>query len=864
MNKITLTSILFLFSSLLIFAQPNWEPVIYTNSTTAYATVKIDGSAATESDIVGAFVGSECRAKGEVVINAGVAYTTLLIQGEQVEEVGFKIYDASADEIYNVDYTTQSSPGGTIGLPPNFLLLEVTTQTNSLEVSPSNQAVSEFSGTTTFSVVSNISWTVSEAEDWLSVTPSNGSNDGILTVTFDANTTTSQRIGTITVSGGGITREVTLTQQGKQLKTYNVTLTSNPESGGTTTGSGQYNENSTVSVTAVPNEGWEFIYWTENDSQVSTDSIYQFTLESDRNLIANFYQISCTPNWEPVIYTNSTTAYGLVTIYGQAASSEDIVGAFVNEECRAVGNVVLNQGNAYVTLLIQGEIVETVKFKLFDKSECAILDNSYFIDTNPGGTIGLPPNFLPLEFPTIPDSLEVTPPNREVDAAPGTTTFNVVSNTSWTVSKTDMWLSLSNTSGSNNDTLVVNYDTNATTSERIGTITVTGGGITREVTVTQSGTAIRLVVSPSNQAVGSSAGNISFAITSNISWRVSKTDTWLSLSDTSGSNDATLTVTYDANSTTSERIGRITVTGGGITREVTVIQSGATVELAVSPSNQEVGSSGGNTNFAITSNISWTVSKTDTWLSLSDTSGSNDAILTVTYDTNATTSIKIGTITVTGGGLTREVTVTQSGASLPGKPILLSPANNIEIPDSTENIKFEWTSVNFAKSYIIEVSTDSLFNDIDGLTDTTITDTTKTYKLELRPDVYYWRIRGKNVSGYGNWSNTFVLTIYMLVDVFENTIPQEFVLHQNYPNPFNPSTMIKYGIPEQSNVKIEIFNMLGQSVGVLVNTDKSVGFYETTWSAANLPSGIYLISIKAEGLSSKKNFTQVKKALLLK
>ncbi len=95
-------------------------------------------------------------------------------------------------------------------------------------------------------------------------------------------------------------------------------------------------------------------------------------------------------------------------------------------------------------------------------------------------------------------------------------------------------------------------------------------------------------------------------------------------------------------------------------------------------------------------------------------------------------------------------------------------------------------------------------------------------------------------------------------------IPDEYVLHQNYPNPFNPTTIVKYGIPEQSNIRIEIFNMLGQSVGLLVNSEKSAGYYETTWDASNLPSGIYLISIRAEGLDSKKNFTQVKKALLLK
>jgi len=50
----------------------------------------------------------------------------------------------------------------------------------------------------------------------------------------------------------------------------------------------------------------------------------------------------------------------------------------------------------------------------------------------------------------------------------------------------------------------------------------------------------------------------------------------------------------------------------------------------------------------------------------------------------------------------------------------------------------------------------------------------------------------------------------------------------------------------------------------LVNDNKPAGWYETTWNAEDLPSGIYFISFKARGISSKKNFIQVKKALLLK
>ena len=128
-----------------------------------------------------------------------------------------------------------------------------------------------------------------------------------------------------------------------------------------------------------------------------------------------------------------------------------------------------------------------------------------------------------------------------------------------------------------------------------------------------------------------------------------------------------------------------------------------------------------------------------------------------------------------------------------------------------------------------------------------------------------YTIRFHSGSAYSEEPYEFTLEFEPTTDIENETVvPDDFALFQNFPNPFNPTTILKYGLPEESNIKIEIFNMLGQSVGVLVNTEKSAGYYETTWNAENLPSGIYLINISAEGLSSKKSFTQVKKALLLK
>jgi len=97
----------------------------------------------------------------------------------------------------------------------------------------------------------------------------------------------------------------------------------------------------------------------------------------------------------------------------------------------------------------------------------------------------------------------------------------------------------------------------------------------------------------------------------------------------------------------------------------------------------------------------------------------------------------------------------------------------------------------------------------------------------------------------------------------EAVIPDVFALHQNYPNPFNPVTTIRYDIPEQALVQIDIYNILGQKVAVLVEGLHEPGFHAVRWNGTNmygnaLSSGMYFYHIKAG------DFRNVKKLLLVK
>ena len=91
-----------------------------------------------------------------------------------------------------------------------------------------------------------------------------------------------------------------------------------------------------------------------------------------------------------------------------------------------------------------------------------------------------------------------------------------------------------------------------------------------------------------------------------------------------------------------------------------------------------------------------------------------------------------------------------------------------------------------------------------------------------------------------------------------NEIPDEFAVEQNYPNPFNPTTQIRYEIAEETHVRVEVFNSLGQHVANLVDANRSPGVYEVTFDGSNLTSGTYIFRIEAGDYVQSRQMMLVK------
>ena len=103
----------------------------------------------------------------------------------------------------------------------------------------------------------------------------------------------------------------------------------------------------------------------------------------------------------------------------------------------------------------------------------------------------------------------------------------------------------------------------------------------------------------------------------------------------------------------------------------------------------------------------------------------------------------------------------------------------------------------------------------------------------------------------------------IILSTMGELLPTAYALHQNYPNPFNPVTTIEYDLPENSQVRVAIYDMLGRKVRTLVYGFENAGFKTVQWQGKNdfgrsVGAGVYIFQIQAG------NFTQARKMILLK
>jgi len=183
-------------------------------------------------------------------------------------------------------------------------------------------------------------------------------------------------------------------------------------------------------------------------------------------------------------------------------------------------------------------------------------------------------------------------------------------------------------------------------------------------------------------------------------------------------------------------------------------------------------------------------------------------------------------------------------------PSLSTPANGATNVTSISD--YEWNQVVDPSSeslwYHLQVATDSLFASMVCNRDSISEDH---YPMEnlTAGSTYYWRVRSETPTDTSDWSGVWSFT---------TRVPDDYVLHQNYPNPFLQSTTIRFSVPDESHIRITIYDLRGSLCEVLTDKNYPTGDHEIEWTPDFYANGVYFYRMEAGA------FQETKKLVILK
>jgi hypothetical protein len=175
-------------------------------------------------------------------------------------------------------------------------------------------------------------------------------------------------------------------------------------------------------------------------------------------------------------------------------------------------------------------------------------------------------------------------------------------------------------------------------------------------------------------------------------------------------------------------------------------------------------------------------------------------------------------------------------------------------------VKLNWKTETEVNNFGFEIerqvgslqSSDSKFEKIGFVNGNGNTNSPKEYSFrdEMPTGGNKFLYRLKQIDNDGSFEYSDVVEV--------EVIPDHYELSQNYPNPFNPSTTIQFSLPKQSQLRINLYNMLGEQVATIAEGMYETGYHKIKFSANYLPSGTYVYRIESN------NFVQTKKMILIK
>ncbi len=619
-----------------------------------------------------------------------------------------------------------------------FFQIWVNYETCSLSVLPEALSFTPLPGSKQFNVTSNSSWTVSDNSSWITVSPSSGTGNGTVTVNVAENTATTgttQRVGTVTITGCNSTKTVLIMQDPCNIavstealsftplpgsKQFNVTsngswtvsdnspwITFSPSSGTgnktvtvnvteNTTTTGTTQRVGTVTITGCNSTKTVLIMQDPCNIAVSTEALSFTTLPGSKqfNITSNgSWTISNNSPWitfSPSSGTGNGTVTANVTENTTTTGTTQRVGAVTITGCNSTKTVLIMQDPCNIAVSTEAlsfnPFAGSKQFTVTATGSWTVSDNSAWITVSPSsgtgngtitvnvtehtgslaraGSVTVTGCNTTKTVVVIQDeacNFSISAEALTFNPLPGSKQITVTSNGSWTVSDNSAWITVSPSSGTGNGTVTVNVTENTATTgttQRVGTVTITGCNSSKTVLIMQD--PCNIAVSTEALSFNPFAGSKQFAVTATGSWTVSDNSAWITVSPSSGTGNGTVAVNVTENTATTgttQRVGTVTITGCNSTKTVLILQDPC--NIAVSSISLNFSDMEGSKQISVTSNSSWTATDNSDWITVSPLSGTGNGTVTVNVLRNAG-SIRSGEVTIIGCSSSKIVNIKQA------------------------------------------------------------------------------------------------------------------------------------------------------------------------------------------------------------
>jgi hypothetical protein len=180
---------------------------------------------------------------------------------------------------------------------------------------------------------------------------------------------------------------------------------------------------------------------------------------------------------------------------------------------------------------------------------------------------------------------------------------------------------------------------------------------------------------------------------------------------------------------------------------------------------------------------------------------------------------------------------------------------DFSVKNVDDNILLNWSTATEINNYGFDIERRTAESDwrkigfVEGNGNSNVPKNYLYYDNTAINDVYFYRLKQIDFDGIFEYSNVIQI---------QGPSINEFRLFQNYPNPFNPVTNIKFQLAKDDNVRLDVYNEIGQRVATLLDKYTKAGSYTVKFDAGNLPSGVYLYRIQSGNYSATNKLIYLK------